>query len=337
MFFFRRTRATILLLRQLSVLLRSGMTFAESIGALEDFPGAAVRRRLRTLGRNLCDGEAPDKAIARCRGLFGRISPAIWKRDLPPEQLGQVFCDYADEAEKVVAIKRRLMLAMAYPLTILSIGFIVTVFLLMFVLPGFEKTYADFGQALPGPTRALINLSRHWIILIIGVVFVLLTALVLLVRQPKLVYTLGDRLPLFGSVLRRSAVYCFARDLSLFMRLGTPWGEAVQNAAVGLPPLAFSRRMMQLEPKGTLKESLGAIRGVPILLLQVIGVGERSGRVGEVLQEFTRYYEREVENAYIRLVLLTEILAFLTVAALIGWAVISIYLPLFTFAGTIAG
>ncbi len=337
MFFFRRTRATILLLRQLSVLLRSGMTFAEAIGALEDFPHAAVRRRLRTLGRNLCDGESLDEAVARCPELFGCIPSAIWKRDFPPEELGRIFSDYAEETEKVAAMKRRLKLALAYPLTTLSIGFIVMGFLLTFVLPAFEKMYDDFGQALPGPTQALIDLSHHSGELVLVVLFVLVMALILWVRQPTLVYSVGGRLPLLGSVLRRSAVYGFARDLSLFMRLGTPWGQAVHNAAAGLPPLPFSRRMMKLETGETLKESLGGIRGFPPLFLQVVGVGERSGRVGEVLQEFSRYYEKEVESAYYRLLLVTEVLALVTVAVVIGWSVMGMYLPIFRLAGTAAG
>lgn len=73
------------------------------------------------------------------------------------------------------------------------------------------------------------------------------------------------------------------------------------------------------------------------MFLQVVGVGERSGQIGEVLQEFARYYEKEVDNAYFRLLLITEILALVAVAVLIGWSVMAIYLPIFKLSGIVSG
>jgi type IV pilus assembly protein PilC len=335
MFFFRRSRALILLYRQLSVLLRSGMTPGEAFGALDDFPFAAVRRRLAAIDHNLRDGASLAEAVAAFPELFGRIPPAVWKQDLSPEILGQIFADFAEETEKIAGMMGRLKRAMAYPLITLFIGFLVMSVLMVFVIPAFEKLYNNFGSVLPGPTRALMDLSNHMEELILAVLGLLLLILVLWIRESTLLYAIGGRLPILGAVLRRLGVYCFARDLSLLVRLGMPEFQAVFHAAAGFRYLPFARRLMEMEQKDGLKESLRAIVVFPRIFLQVVGVGERSGRVGEVLQEFSRYYEKEVESAYFRLLLVTEVLALVVVAVLIGWAAMAIYLPIFSMAGAL--
>jgi type IV pilus assembly protein PilC len=92
---------------------------------------------------------------------------------------------------------------------------------------------------------------------------------------------------------------------------------------------------MEMEQKDSLKASLSEIGIFPHLFLQVVGVGERSGKVGEVLREFSRYYEKEVESSYFRLLLVTEVLSLVVVAMLIGWSVMAVYLPIFGMANTL--
>lgn len=166
--------------------------------------------------RDLSDGASLDEAVARFPEIFGGIPPVVWQQGLSSEKLGQVFADYAEETEKVSGMKLRLMQALAYPLTTLSIGFSVVGVLMVFVVPAFEEMYENFGSVLPGPTEALINLSHHVGELVLMVLAILLIILVLWMRQPTLLYTIGGRLPILGSVLRRLGVYCFARDVSLF-------------------------------------------------------------------------------------------------------------------------
>jgi type IV pilus assembly protein PilC len=180
-----------------------------------------------------------------------------------------------------------------------------------------------------------MDLSNHMEELILAVLGLLLLILVLWIRESTLLYAIGGRLPILGAVLRRLGVYCFARDLSLLVRLGMPEFQAVFHAAAGFRYLPFARRLMEMEQKDGLKESLSEIGVFPRIFLQVVGVGERSGRVGEVLQEFSRYYEKEVESAYFRLLLVTEVLALVVVALLIGWSVMAIYLPIFSMASTL--
>jgi len=335
MFFIRRTRAIILLYSQLSVLLRSGMTPAEAFSALEDFPFSAVRRRLEVLGRTLREGASLAEAVVGYPELFGHIPQAVWQQELSSADLGKVFAEFAEETEKVSEMKRRLKRAMAYPLTTLTLGFFVMGLLLVFVFPSFEKMYDDFGAVLPGPTRALIGLSHYLGELALAVLGFLLLILVLWDKKSIFIYAIGGRLPILGSVLRRLGVYSFARDLSLLINLGMPEFQAVYHAAAGLRYLPLSRRLLKLEQKDSLKASLSEVGIFPHLFLQVVGVGERSGKVGEVLREFSRYYEKEVESSYFRLLLVTEVLALVVVAILIGWAVMAMYLPIFRMAGAL--
>jgi type IV pilus assembly protein PilC len=337
MIFFYRTRATILLFRQLAVLLRSGMPLPEALGSLDDFPYAAVRSHLRKVNQDLASGMPLAEAVSRHPELFGRIPPVLWSRSMPLPQLGQMFYEFAEEMEKISAMKRRMKWALAYPLTTLTIGFLVFSVLLVFVIPAFEKMYADFGGTLPGPTRALIELSYHQVELALVMFIALVGVLILWDRKPEWTFAIGCQLPIIGTVLRRSSVYLFARNLSLFIRLGMPQSQALHTSAERLRFIPFSRRLRTLVHKRSLKETLGDTRVFPRLFLQVVGVGERSGNVGEVLLEFAGYYEKEVDTAYFRLLLLTEVLALVAVALVIGWSVMAMYLPIFNLAGAVAG
>lgn len=337
MLHYQRTRATILLMRQLSVLLRAGMPLTEALNSLEDFPVESVRRRLQGVVSNLTGGVPPAEAMARCPELFGHIPLSIWGQRLAPEALGRILADFADETEKVARMKQRMKRAFAYPLATLSVGLMVLWIMLVRVIPAFERMYEDFGSSLPGPTRALVDLSHHAGELAVGLFLLFIVLLLLWIKLPTLLHALGSYLPVLGSVLRRSAVYCFSRDLGLLMRLGIPWQNAVREAATGLSYLPFSRSLANLEPGRNLRDSLSGTKGLPSLFLQVIGVGERSGKVGEVLKEFAGYYERDVESAYFRLLIVTELLVLVGVALLIGWSVMAMYLPIFRIAGTVSG
>lgn len=337
MIFLRRTRATILLFRQLAMLLRSGMSFPEAIGCLDDFPHRAMRRRIQSVNQDLGAGMPVAESVARFPEVFGRIPPAIWTQQWAPQELGRVFYEFADEIEKISEMKRRMKRALAYPLTTLSIGFLVLGVLLVFVVPAFEKMYADFGGTLPEPTLALVGLSHLFDECGPVMIIALWAALVVGAKKPAWTYALGWRLPLLGSLLRRSSVYLFARNLSLFLRMGMPQSQALHSTAAGLPFLPFSRRLRGPEAKGNLRETLGGIGAFPRLFLQVVVVGERSGNLGGALLEFADYYEKEVEAAYFRLLLVTEVLALVAVALVIGWSVLAMYLPIFNLAGTVTG
>ncbi len=337
MFFARGTRANVLLFRQLAMFLRSGMTLPESIAALNDFPYVRIRKKLRTMERDLKDGLPMGEVVSKYPELFGRLPAEVLVQGMSPQDLGTVFNGFADELEKISAMKQRMKRAMLYPVATLLIGMQVLAVLLVFVIPAFEKMFTDFGGALPAPTRTLIEFSNHFDEIVMVILAILVTVLVLWFYRPGVLYALGSRLPGLGSVLRRSSVYLFARDLSLFVRAGLPPGLALQNAAGRLHFLPFSRRARALAVEGSLSEALSKIRHFPGVFLQVVGVGERTDNLGEALVEFSNYYEKEVESAYYRLLLATEILSLMLVAGMIGWAVSALYLPLFQLAGAVGG
>ncbi len=333
--FIKRTRPTILLLRQLAMFLKSGMTLPESIAALDDFPYRRIRQKLRSIRQSLADGVSMGEAVAGNPELFGRLPTELLAQGLSSRELGDIFNGFADEREKISTMKQRMKRALLYPIATLLIGMQVLTVLMVFVMPAFEKMFADFGGSLPAPTRTLIELSSNFDHIVLGLVVVIVAILVLWYNRPSFLYALGSRLPGLSSVLRRSSVYFFARDLSLFVRAGLSPGLSMQNAASRLHFLPFSRKVKSLPAEGSLREVLAEVRHLPEVFLQVVGVGERTDNLAEALVEFSNYYEKEVESAYYRLLAATEILSLVMVAGMIGWAVSALYLPIFQLARTV--
>jgi len=248
--------------------------------------------------------------------------------------------------EKNARIRRQVKGAMVYPLVVVGVGIIITIFMLLFVIPVFEAMFADFGAALPGPTQFVVDLSNilrnfWWLLILIpaGGFF----AWVSIRRSPQgreVTDRIFLQLPIFGPVLRKLAVARFTRTMATMLTSGVPIMDAMEIVAKSAGNVVIEKALMYSRQKisegKSLAEPLGETKVFPGMVVQMISVGEATGAMDTMLSKIADFYDEEVDVAVAALTSLIEPIIMLFIAVLLGGLVISMYLPIFSLAGAIS-
>lgn len=249
--------------------------------------------------------------------------------------------------EKALKLKKQVKSAMTYPTTIIGIAFVVIAVILVFVIPAFEKMFADFGGALPLPTQIVINISnfvQSYILVIIGAVF-------LLIYSAKKIYSTEKgrtkidhwalKLPVFGVLIRKVAVAKFSRTMSTMISSGVPILDGLdivrKTAGNRTVEKAITNVRLSISEGKTIAEPLKTSGVFPPMVCQMIEVGEQAGALDTMLSKIADFYDDEVDDAVGNLTAMMEPLLMLFLGTTVGGLVIAMYLPIFKLAGTVGG
>jgi len=251
--------------------------------------------------------------------------------------------------EKTEALKSKIKKALTYPIAVLVVAIIVTAILLIFVVPTFAGMFAGFGADLPAFTQMVVNLSDFviawgWLILIAVV-----GAIVSFSQTKKRSRKFRDKLdaislkiPAFGALLFNSAIARFSRTLATMFAAGVPLVEAMVSVASAAGNNVYTKEIMRVRDDiasgTTLQASLSQNKTLfPNMLIQMVGIGEESGALDEMLAKVADYYEAEVDDAVDNLTALMEPLIMSFLAVVIGGLVIAMYLPVFKMGEVVSG
>jgi type IV pilus assembly protein PilC len=249
--------------------------------------------------------------------------------------------------EKAHKLKKKVKGAMTYPVTVVGIAVVVIAVILVFVIPAFEKMFADFGGVLPLPTRVVIGISnfiQSWIFAILGGLFLGVFAFKRFYATPKgraLIDAYALKLPVFGILLRKVAVAKFSRTLGTMISSGVPILDGLDIVAKTagnktVEDAIFKVRQSISEGK-TIAEPLEKTGVFPPMVCQMIGVGEQSGSIDNMLNKIADFYDDEVDEAVGNLTAMMEPMLMLFLGTTVGGLVIAMYLPIFKIAGTVGG
>jgi type IV pilus assembly protein PilC len=241
--------------------------------------------------------------------------------------------------EKSLSLKRKIKGAMIYPTTIISVAVIVTMVLLVFVIPVFAELFNSFGQALPAPTQFVISLSDF----VVGYLHYLIAGCVMLcvglrqVRQTDRGRLFFDRLllrlPVLGDLVRKAAIARFTRTLGTLVASGVPILDSLTITAktAGNKVVEQAGYMVResIREGRTMHEPLTKCGVFPPMVCQMIGAGELTGAIDQMLQKIADFYEDEVDVAVANLTALMEPLVIVVLGTIIGGLVVSMYLPIF--------
>ena len=260
--------------------------------------------------------------------------------------LDLIFRRLAAYLEKAEKLRRQVRGAMVYPAGIITVGFGVISLMLTFVLPTFEKMFADLGAGeLPGPTRVVIWLSHafvdYWYI-IFGTIGGVIWGIVASYRTPKGRIFFDNvllRSPVIGNIIRKGAVARFTRTMGTLLSSGVGLLEALdivaRTSGNEVVKQAILRTRERVSEGSDIATPLIETQVFPPMVCQMIGVGEQTGAMDEMLQKIADFYEDEVDAAVTAMTALLEpiILVFLGVG--VGGLLIAMYLPIFNIAGSI--
>ncbi|MBI5286925.1 MAG: type II secretion system F family protein, partial [Deltaproteobacteria bacterium] len=241
--------------------------------------------------------------------------------------------------EKAERLKRKVKGAMAYPAVIIVVAMAVVTLLLVYVVPMFQKMFADFGGALPAPTQFVIILSQglksYWYF-IFGGIGAIVGAFIQFYRTERgrrVIDGLLLKLPVFGDLLRKTAVARFTRTLGTMMSSGVPILEAMDIVAktAGNKTIeeAVIKARVALSQGRTLAEPLAETKVFPHMVVQMVAVGESTGAMDAMLSKVADFYDEEVDTAVDTLTSLIEPVLMVFLGVVVGGLVITMYLPIF--------
>jgi type IV pilus assembly protein PilC len=242
--------------------------------------------------------------------------------------------------EKTEAIKAKIKSALIYPVAVLVVAFVVVAIIMIFVIPAFKDIFTSFGADLPAPTMAVIGLSdffvSYWYIIfgiLIGGTYFFFESWKRSEKMQKTMDRLLLRVPVFGSLVYKSAVARWTRTLATMFAAGVPLVEALDSVggASGNAVFAEATEKIQREVStGTsLTASMQATGVFPIMVLQMSAIGEESGSLDHMLNKAAEFFEDEVDEAVKGLSSLLEPIIIVVLGTLIGGIVVSMYLPIF--------
>jgi type IV pilus assembly protein PilC len=247
--------------------------------------------------------------------------------------------------EKNEKLKSKVKGAMVYPSIVLVVAVGVTVVLLLFVTPTFEKMFKDFGGAMPAPTQIVIDLSKFlqkYILLLIGVLIASAIAFHTW-KNTKKGREQWDRFiiqtPVFGPLIRKVAVARFTRTLGTMISSGVPILDALEVVAKSAGNTVVEKAIRYTKEKisegKTIIQPLSETKVFPSMVVQMIGVGEATGAMDQMLNKIADFYDDEVDAAVSALTSMIEPIMMVFLGAIVGGFLIAMYLPIFSIAGAV--
>jgi type IV pilus assembly protein PilC len=247
--------------------------------------------------------------------------------------------------EKSMKLGRQVRGAMVYPSVVVVVFLGVLGILLGWVIPSFESIFKDMGakNALPGLTVMVIAISKAFVnnffIVLLGLI-ILVATIVYTYKIPKgkrQYHKLFLKLPIFGDLIRKIAVARFTRTLGTLLTSGVPILDALDIVAKTAGNIMVEEGLMytrdRISEGKNLAGPLGETKIFPQMVVQMVGVGEQTGALDQMLNKIADFYEDEVDVAVGALTSLIEPFMMVTIGGTVGVVLIAMYLPIFSLAG----
>jgi type IV pilus assembly protein PilC len=326
--------------QQLSALLRAGIPVLQSIGLLKTRSGSTtLRAMLADIESKIKSGVSLSEAF-EAQGTFPKIYTASLLAGEKSGALDDVLARYVDYLKRNVGVARKLRGAIAYPLFLLAAASFMVAFLTLYVVPQMGELFKGLStkNGLPTVTVVVLTFSNFiagniWWLL--PLVLVLVFALVIWLRSPggKLIlHKFLLKLPIVGTLIKQMTTAQLARSLSTLLSGGITVPDAWNIASESITNLELRRRSQSVlalirEGRG-FTEALEKANWLPELALDMIGIGEKSGSLREMLDEVANFYDAEAETRLEQLTSLLEPVILVFMAVIVVTILLAIYLPI---------
>jgi type IV pilus assembly protein PilC len=326
--------------RQFATMINAGLSLLRALYILADqSENKALAEITNQVRIDVEKGSSLSAALAKHPKAFNRLYISMVRAGEIGGVLDSVLLRLADTIEKQVELRRKVKSAMTYPVVVAILVLLIVTAMLLFVIPMFEDLYRELGGKLPAPTQILINISKLarklWFLIIGGEI-----ALVFGFRKwinseegRKRWDALKLRMPIFGGLVRKTALARFGRTLSALVRSGVPILESLDIVAEtsGNYVVASAVRDTQQAVKrgDPLSRKLEDHPVFPPMVVQMMAVGEETGALDEMLDKIADFYDQEVEATVDALTSLIEPLLIVVMGICVGGMVIALYMPMF--------
>lgn len=326
--------------RQFSTMINSGLTLLRALSILvvqtESKYFSSVIDALRS---DIQSGSSLSQAMGRHPKQFNRLYVAMIRAGETGGNLDVTLNELATTIEKQVELRGKIRSALAYPAMVLGLVVCILTAMLVFIVPIFKKMYDSLKGTLPLPTRMLVKISN---IFAHAFPLVILTVVVVVFVYKRWVRTeagrqtrdrLMLRVPIFGGLVRKTAMTRFSSTLATLLSSGVPvlesleiTSETVNNVVVASGVKAIAEGAKKGE---SMSRPLEDHPVFPPMVTQMMAVGEETGALDTLLRKVATFYEQEVERTVEALTSLLEPLLIVVLGSAVGAMVVSLYMPMF--------
>lgn len=326
--------------RQFATMINSGLTLMRALSILVvQTESKFFSSVIDSLRADIQSGSSLSQAMGRHPKIFNRLYVAMIRAGETGGNLDITLNELATTIEKQVELRGKIRSALAYPAMVLAMVLCILTAMLVFIVPIFKKMYDSLKGTLPLPTRILVGVSN---IFVHAFPFVILSVVAAVFAYKRWVRTAAGRqtrdrlflrVPIFGGLVRKTAMTRFSSTLATLLSSGVPVLESLEITAetVGNVVVADGVRAI----------GEGAKRGDPMtrpledhpvfppMVTQMMAVGEETGALDTLLRKVATFYEQEVERTVDALTSLLEPLLIVVLGSAVGAMVVSLYMPMF--------
>ncbi len=327
--------------RQFATMINSGLTLLRALNVLAiqtDSP--SLREILIQVRQEVESGKSLAASLAPHPKAFDRLYVAMVRAGEASGNLDQVLENLAVSVERKVDLKRQVKAAMIYPIVVLFLIIIILIAMLVFIVPQFKSMYATLHGSLPLPTRVLVATSNAMakfavpLLVLVGVIVWLVKRWLTTSTSGRLIWdTIKIRVWIFGPLARKIALTRMTENLASLLSSGVPVLESLEitKDTVGNVHYANAISDVQIGVKGgePIVNRFSKYDIFPPMMSHMIGVGEETGAVDEMLRKISEFYAKEVAAMVASLTSLIEPVLIIVMGTTVGSMVISLYLPMF--------
>ncbi|MCX8036848.1 MAG: type II secretion system F family protein [Candidatus Sumerlaeia bacterium] len=326
--------------RQLATMINSDVTLIDALSVIyEQAESEAVKQVVGKLRDAVKGGENLSTAMEAQPGTFSPLYTSMVKVGETGGMLGDVLNQMADLLEAEQEVKGEVRAALAYPLIVLLLGVATVVLIFTFVMPRILKIFEGVEAALPLPTQILMQsgafMREHWWHIGLGIVLiVVVVAQLLRTERGRLVWDkVRLRLPLIGPLVRKAAIARFSRCLGALVHGGVPLLEGLESVSALLNNRVMSRlidqAMASIKDGRSFADSLRGNDLFPAMVTHMVGVGEKTGKLDNMLMRIAETYERQTRTLIRVLISMLAPMLIICIATMVAFIALALLLPIF--------
>jgi type IV pilus assembly protein PilC len=336
-----KQKEKIILTRQIATLINAGIPIAQSFSIIERQIGNPYLKEIVSgIGKDLQGGSSLAESLRKYPKVFSEIFSNMIAAGEASGNLDETLERLANQMEKDAATIGKVKGALIYPSTILTAAIGAIIFLMIKVVPQIAGIFSESGEQLPFNTRLLLGISnvlRDYIIfLLIGGAGVLVLTNKVLLKRENTRMAMNKfllKVPLVKDIIIKLNIARFSRTLSSLLKSGIPVIEAIDIVSGSLSSPVF-KKDLELA-KGSIKngqrisDSLKQCDSFPLMVTEMISVGEETGSIEEILEKLADFHEKELESLVANLSSVLEPLIMVLLGGAIGFIVMSILQPIY--------
>ncbi|MEK9206890.1 MAG: type II secretion system F family protein [Patescibacteria group bacterium] len=335
-----KSKDLVLFTRQISSMLSSGLTLMKALEILkEQTANKTIQETLGGILLDLQEGMSFSDSISKYPEIFPTIYVSLVKAGESSGLLDKIFLRLANNLEKQQKLKNTVRSALMYPAIIITLMVVVMFIMMIFVIPQLTKLYDSLNAPLPAVTRFVVGISsfaaKFWPF-IIGFGGALTYAFIRWKRTPKGQETLDKKiltLPIVGRIIKQTILSEFARTFGLLVGTGTLVVDALNQSADVTGNIVYEKSIKDIakrvEKGVAVGEAMTYYPYYPALLIQLVKVGEETGKMDENLMKASEYFEEEVDQSVKTLTTAMEPIIMIVLGVGVGFLVFSVITPIY--------